>query len=340
MVDLLLQPGASMGVGSLPHRDAVAAAEFAWTRTTIPTMPTLPRRSPSESMIAQALAGIDGVSFGQYGGINVDVSALDENCTVRTDITDDAFVGYRTFLESAGDRRSATVVKWQFVGPVTLGLALVRSGVSAEVAFDLALRAVRSHVKSLEQIVHEALPHARQIIVIDEPSHAEAFDGEDALAPDTVVDLMSGALAAISRNNISGLHSCGDTDMAAMFATGASLLSLPVQTGSAAWSMVGNASRISEHLDVGGVIAWGAVRTDGPVPSTVERPWKALSELWCQLVSHGVDAVALRRQSIITPVCGLGLHNEHVAERVAALLGDLTAKVADQALASRLTLGS
>lgn len=340
MVELLFQPGASMGVGSLPHRDAAAAAEFAWTRTTIPTMPTLPRRSPSESMIAQALAGIDGVTFGQYGGINVDVTALQPECTVRTDITDDAFVGYRTFLDAAGDRRSTTVVKWQFVGPVTLGLALIRSGVAADVAFDLALRAVRSHVKQMENIVHDALPHARQIIVIDEPSHAEAFDGDYALAPDMVVDLMSGALASISRHNVSGLHSCADADFGALFATGASLLSIPVPTGTAFESMVSHASRISEHLEVGGVIAWGAVRTDGPVPASIERPWKVLAELWCQLVSNGVDAVALRRQSVITPVCGLGLHSEDVADRVMTILGDLTGKIADQALASRLTLGS
>lgn len=340
MVELLFQPGASMGVGSLPHRDATAAAEFAWTRTTIPTMPTLPRRSPSEAMIAQALAGIDGVSFGQYGGINIDVAALQANCVVRTDLSDDAFVGYRTFLDAAGDRRSTTVVKWQFVGPVTLGLALIRSGVSADIAFDLALRAVRSHVKALEEIVHVALPNARQIIVIDEPSHAEAFDGDYALTPDTVVDLMSGALASISRHNISGLHSCANSDWGALFATGASLLSVPVATGAAVESVVAHASRISEHFAMGGGIAWGAIRTDGPTPVSSERPWKSLTELWCQLVAHGVDAMTLRRQSIVTPVCGLGMHSEPVADKVMSLLGELTGKIADQALASRLTLGS
>ena len=66
----LVQPGASMAVGSLPHRDANRAAEFAWTSTAIPTLPTLPRRSPAEGMIAQALVGIDGVTVGQYGGIS------------------------------------------------------------------------------------------------------------------------------------------------------------------------------------------------------------------------------------------------------------------------------
>ena len=71
------KPGASFGVGSLPHRECNEAVEFAWRATDIPTIPSLPRRSPAEGMIAQALVGIEGVSAGQYGSISVDIDALD-----------------------------------------------------------------------------------------------------------------------------------------------------------------------------------------------------------------------------------------------------------------------
>jgi hypothetical protein len=70
------RPGASFAVGSLPHRRAADAVDFSWRATTIPTIPSLPRRSPSELMVAQALIGIEGVSLGQYGGINVDIAPL------------------------------------------------------------------------------------------------------------------------------------------------------------------------------------------------------------------------------------------------------------------------
>lgn len=105
-----------------------------------------------EAMIAQALVGIEGVTVGQYGGISVDVAALKKDSAIVTDITDDAFVGYRAFLDAAGARRDTKWVKWQFVGPVTLGMTLVRTGVPATVAFDLALRAVRSHIQALEKL--------------------------------------------------------------------------------------------------------------------------------------------------------------------------------------------
>ena len=71
------RPGATFGVGSLPHRSVAAALDFVWRSTDVVTIPSLPRRSPAEGMIAQALVGIEGVSVCQYGGISVDVSSLD-----------------------------------------------------------------------------------------------------------------------------------------------------------------------------------------------------------------------------------------------------------------------
>ncbi len=40
-----------------------------WTPSTIPA---LPMRSPAEGMIAQAIAGLPGVSLGQYGSFAID----------------------------------------------------------------------------------------------------------------------------------------------------------------------------------------------------------------------------------------------------------------------------
>ena len=329
-----------MGVGSLPHRDAIVAAEFAWSATTIPTMPTLPRRSPAEAMIAQALVGIEGVTVGQYGGISVDVAALKKDSAIVTDITDDAFVGYRAFLDAAGARRDTQWVKWQFVGPVTLGMTLVRTGVPAIVAFDLALRAVRSHIQALEKIVSASLPMSTQIIMVDEPLLTEALAGESDLSPDAIVDLVSGALAAISFDNLNGIHCCADTDWNAMFSMGAAILSIPAPTGHAISAIEAVASRISEYLELGGVIAWGVLRTDGPIPTAADRAWKSLTDMWCSLVRKGVDPVLLRRNSIVTPVCGLGMHTDDLATQVMALVDEISLKVQEQSTASRLTLGS
>ena len=48
----------------------------------------------------------------------------------------------------------------------------------------------------------------------------------------------------------------------------------------------------------------------------------------------------LRRQSIITPECGLQSHTPAVAERVHRIAADVSRRVRDQASASRWVLGA
>ena len=57
-----LRPGATTGIGSLPHRSVHEAASFALCKYELPAIPSLPRRSPAEGMIAQAVVGINGVA--------------------------------------------------------------------------------------------------------------------------------------------------------------------------------------------------------------------------------------------------------------------------------------
>lgn len=330
-----IQPcnGATVGIGSLPHRDVRAAVEFALRTTTFATIPTLPRRSPAEGMIVQAMLGIPGVTIGQYGAIAVDVEAVDPLSPVITDLQHDAFEGFRTFLAAAPGRTES--VKWQLVGPVTLGMALLRAGVPSHVAFDVAVRAVRTHLQHLLDAVEAAIPGCLQMVFIDEPDMADLTDGAFPLAPDTAIDLVSGALAAIEQRAVSGLHVCGDADWASLIATGPQVLSMPLHS-----SLVGAAGYIAQFLDRGGVMAWGAVHTDGPISTTAERPWRQLSDLWCQLVERGCDHLQLRRQSMVTPECGLGMHTPAVADRVFRITEELSRRVRDQATASRFVLGA
>src|SRR6266508_6587180 len=89
----LLPAGTSTGIGSLPHRSATDAARFALNEYDVPAIPSLPRRCPAESMIAQAVVGINGVTAGQYGSLAVDRSAVDPHAPVITDICTASFYG-------------------------------------------------------------------------------------------------------------------------------------------------------------------------------------------------------------------------------------------------------
>lgn len=328
----IISPGASFGVGSLPHRRASDAIDFAWRATHIVTVPSLPRRSPAELMVAQALIGIDGVSLGQYGGISVDPSSLDLDGPVTTDLFHEAFGGFSTFLSSVIEHHNPKVVKWQFVGPVTLGAILVRVGLHVDIAFRLALKVVRSHMRELEDAIARVCPSAQQIIVLDEPMAHEAFSADFPIAVDEVLDLISGALAIVDSGNFSGLHCCARTDWNALLATGASVLSVPMPSPSSAdeiADLLSSSRRISEHLAGGGYIAWGAVRTDGPIATSPERSWRVLRETWASLVAQGVEPELLQRHSLITPVCGLGNHTEALAEQVFDHVRVLSNRVAE-----------
>ena len=182
-----------------------------------------------------------------------------------------------------------------------------------------------------------------EIIMLDEPSLAEAVEPGFILDGEEVIDLISGALAAVEQRHISGLHSCAHIDWGTLLSTGARVLSVPVPSVNddvAMAEMLVAASRISDHLEHGGRIAWGAVRTDGPIAISAERSWKSIVEVMCALVKAGVDPVILRRNSFVTPACGLATHSDGVAERVFAHAREVSVKVAEQATASRLTLGS
>jgi hypothetical protein len=323
----------SAGIGSLPHRDVDAAVRFALASTSIPTIPSLPRRSPAEAMVPQALVGLRGITIGQYGSISIDIERVDPLSSVTTPLEHDAFAGLRAFLAQAP--ADLPVVKWQVVGPVTLGLALLRAGVPASDAFDVAVRAVRERIQHLLDVVAAALPRAQQIVFVDEPSLGDLQDHDFPIAPDTAIDLVSGALAAIETRAISGVHSCADVDLGVLTAAGPAIVSVPVRA-----QLADHGAVMARFLAAGGVVAWGVVPTGGPIPHSAERPWRLLAEVWCGLVRNGVEPAVLRRQAMLTPECGLGLHTPAVAERVLAITNEVARRVHDQASASRWVLGA
>lgn len=330
----LLEPASTTGVGALPHRNADDAAAFSFSAFDVPTVPSLPRRSPAEAPIAQALAGVPGVSTGQYGAVAVDVDRLDPEAPVATDLQWDHFGGFRAFLDAATARRHSGPVKWQFVGPLSVGVALHRAGAGPEVAFDVAVSAVSGHLRYLSSAMATALPDAAQIVVLDEPLIEGLMHGDFPVAPDHAVDLLSTAMASIESSAAVGVHTCADVDIATLLEAGPHVLSLPVSS-----SVVPLVGYLERFLRRGGWIAWGAVATEGPIGVTSTRSWHQLSTVWCDLVQRGCDPELLRSQAILTPQCGLGAHSNVVAERVCHSLRDVSRSVRSTTAAAKLMLG-
>jgi hypothetical protein len=327
--------GQSVGIGSLPHRDEQAAAAFALSEFDIATIPSLPIRSPAEGMIGQAIGGLPGVSFGQYGSFAIDPVGLADDQPITTDLSTDAFAGLRAFLDLATTVHfDGSPVKWQFVGPVTLGVALQRAGLRNAQAFTIAAEAVRHHVSQISAAVTEALPNSPQLMFLDEPWLADLMSSDFPIPPDVAVDLISTGMAAVGPNVAVGLHCCIPCDVATMLESGPQVISIPLSA-----DLVEYAGYLDRFISNGGVVAWGVLPTGGPMTTKPDRYWRLLSDVWRVLVERGVDANLLRRQSLITPVCGFAGHQVSTARRVARLAADIGRMVTDESMATRLAFG-
>jgi hypothetical protein len=328
--------GLVTSVGSVPHRSPEAAVQFVLEhQPELPAAPTIPATSPLEGMLAQAAWGIPGVTVRPDGRLDVDRAALDP-AAILTDplLLGPPFTTFQVFLQSVAGR--SLPVKLQLTGPVTLGLALETAGVESELAFRVAAEAVRQRAGHLLDLARREAPGVPLVVFVDEPGLVVDARSEFPLSPDETIDLVSGALAALEPHAITGVHCCGAADWRAVLQAGPQVLSLPVDEA----GIHNTSGPLATFLDRGGWIAWGAVPTDGPIGDRASGLWRRLSTLWCELVQAGCDPVALRRQAMITPACGLGMHTEGQAERILLLSREIGERLHDQLLGVRLSVGA
>ena len=331
----VVSAGATIGHGSLPHRQVAQAVDFAFDAYDVPSAPTLPRRSPAEAAIAQALAGMPGVMLGQYGSLAIDLARLDPEAPVETDLSGDAFAGTRAFLKRLRSRGHSGPVKWQFAGPLSVGIALRRAGADPELAFRVALHTVRAHVTALAAEFAAAAPSAHQIVVFDEPFAGQLTRRDFPLAPGEVSDVLSAAMAAVERVATVGVRARADADLAQLVDAGPQLLAIPV-----AADLTSCAGYVERFLERGGWVVWGVVATDGPIADAPTRAWNRLSARWCELVQRGCDPQALRSQALFSADGGLGMHSPTVAAQIAATVADTARLARVDAGAARFVLGA
>lgn len=327
--------GTATSIGSLPHRNRDEAVAFVLDRTPeLPASPSLPALEPREGMLAQAAWGIRGVTVGHDGSLAVDPRRLDPEAPVGDRcMAGVPFATLRTFLAAVAARTAP--IKLQLTGPVTLGLALGAAGADPDVAFAVAGRAVRARALQLIARARASVPVAPLVVFVDEPGLAGGLSPSGSLGAERTIDLVSSALAAIEPHAVSGVHCCGRTDWRVLLQAGPHVLSLPGGAGIAA-----SAGALAGFLERGGWVAWGAVPTGGPVGESASRLWRVLSTEWRELVQAGCDPSRLRRQALVTPVCGLALHDEGRADRVFALTGAVARRLHDQLFGVDLSVGA
>ena len=127
-----ISAGTATAIGSLPHRDAHAAAALTLRcLPELPAIPQLPLRSRREGVVAQWAGAVPGVTVREDGTIEL-TSAVDPLGRLKTLFDDSAHAGLLTFLEVAARQpRPPKQVKAQLAGPLTLGVAFVEAGMDA-----------------------------------------------------------------------------------------------------------------------------------------------------------------------------------------------------------------
>lgn len=330
-----LPVGIDTAIGSLPHRDIDAAVAFALAKQRrLPAAPSLPARTPLEGMIPQAAWGVPGVRLAPDGSVDLVPDELDPAAPLGDPgLTGEPFATLRAFLDAVADR--VDPIKLQLTGPVTLGLALHAAGAHPDRAFAVAGNAVRQRAAALLDLAARRAPRAPLVVFVDEPGLTGLGHRDFPIAPDLAIDLVSSALATLERGALTGVHCCGPTDWNLVMSAGPRILSTPVDGG-----LHLAAGSLAKFLEDGGWVAWGAVPTDGPVGASAGRLFRQMSTSWCDLVRAGCDPVQLRSQALVTPACGLATHGTTQTEHVYALTRQVAARLHDQAIGIRLSVGA
>lgn len=328
----MLVPGVATGVGSLPHTDPVAAAELVLRcLPEMPAAPQLPGRDPREGMIAQWVAALPEVCVASDGSITLaGTSDAEPECVVDVD----AHAGLLAFLDAAERLDRAPVrVKVQLTGPLTLGVALLAAGMPEARAFRRAAALTQAWSVTLVELLARRAPDSAPIVFFDEPALVAWQRGDGPLDRESAIDALSGALAAV--DCITGVHVCGDGDVGLALEAGPTVLGVEVSD-----ELLRHTTALARFLDGDGWVAWGAIPTDRPVGESADPHWRRLAAVWCELTKRGLDPVPLRARGLITPACGLAGYGASQAERVLGIARELAARVHDQAVAARFTLGA
>ncbi|MPY95892.1 MAG: hypothetical protein GEV08_23400 [Acidimicrobiia bacterium] len=330
-----LPAGMATSVGTLPHVDPSQAAAFVLAHQPgLPAAPSLPNRSHLERRIAQAAWGVDGVRVQADGSLSLDPADIDPEARLADPgLTGPPYAGFQGFL-SAVARRSG-LAKFQLTGPISLGVALAAAGLDVELAVRLAEAVVGQRARLLLDLVASRAPLVDAVVVVDEPSLAALHEDGFPVPVTRALDMVSATLAVLEPVALTGLRPGWGSDVMLALETGPQLLVAP-----ASERVVVAAASLDRFLERGGWVAWAAVPTEGPVGSSVDRLWRSLSGVWCQLVRAGADPARLRAQALVLPAGGLGRH--HVAQAAAALelANDVARRLYDQATGLRLSAGA
>jgi hypothetical protein len=334
-------------IGSLPHSDPAVAVDIVLKSIPdAPIWPQLPATGLTEQMEIQYSEGMPcaviehdkrRMYFDTSGDYSEAFAAFYEQYMMAMDPesgTGDcsamaigpAFSRGIPALEKrlAAEGRKRPFVKVQTTGPCSFALTIVDEKKRAiyynEEFRDMIVKALA--MKCRWQI-QKFQPYAERVICfIDEPI-LSAFGSSTyvSVQRSDVVALLKEVIDAVHADNgIAGIHCCGNTEWSILVDAGVDVVNFDAFSYGETIAMYDKAMR--EHLERGGLLAWGVVPTSTAIrEQTADSLVAKFEQLVDNLVAKaGVDRQMVLEQAVITPSCGTGSMQVADAERVFVLL--------------------
>jgi methionine synthase II (cobalamin-independent) len=240
--------------------------------------------------------------------------------------------GLEAFEEAMARARPPQLrfVKGHITGPVTLasslhdlaGRELLYDDTYREVVGAYLAQAIRWQARRL------AVFGVPVVLFLDEPA-MEVFGSaySSALTPELVLSLWRPCLdAAREEGAISGIHCCGNTDWGFLFEAGPDIVNFDAFEFLDRMLLYPEAA--GRYLRAGGTLAWGLVPTsEAAWGLTADTLLARLEEGMERFAAAGLDPDLLRRQCLLTPSCGMGSLAPELAERILALLVEVSRRV-------------
>lgn len=303
--------GAVTGIGSLPLTsldDAIQA--IAGCSPEIPFWPQLPRLSEREGVIGQGLGILgDRIEARQEGyGYQVKDGRLDAVLEIlhhsSGELSPVHAAGFGPFLEalSAGRFHSASAVKGQIEGPITLSAYLFHQG--KPFLSDPALfAAIAFHVSQticwqIDRLKSAGLP---VLLFVDEPALCLEAPAHAVTEEQRLSALAAALNDARARGAFAGLHCCAARPFARMCRAKPDILSFDAHEGLELFFADPDAR---SFVDRGGMVAYGMIPTSAAV-NTLDPA--GIFVRWLKAASLAGNPQKLAQGAMVTATCGLGL---------------------------------
>ena len=340
-------------IGSLPFEDTDEAIDFVFKYLkNFPHWPQLPNLGEKEDFIQQYVSNLIDRDFlykNEKGYLRARTGSDDSEftnkltdfmeITLQVEEGDDSLLsefafprenaeGFYKFLDTLNNSNNLDFdfLKGQVSGPLSLGLEL-KDGEGRSVFFDPQWQEIISmnlankakwQTKELNKF------NKNTVVFFDDPGlTAYGKSSYVGLNRDDIVRCFERIVRGVrSEGAYAGIHVCAGADLSIPLDAGIDILNFD------AYEFFNSAlpytDKLNSFLSHGGYIAWGLVPSDERIfDESADSLTDHLNEKIEQLDSMGVSSDLVKKQSFITPACGLGSRSEDVAVKVYEMLNEI-----------------